>query len=67
LESRFEEYAPIELNSPLDRHFVGQSETEEMSATPFADALVVQTLGGGGGGVQRGITRSAGKIVIRDS
>jgi hypothetical protein len=67
LEHRVEEYASIGLDSPLDRYFVCQRETEEMNAPSFANALIVQTLGGCGGGIQGRITRGAGEIVLRDS
>jgi hypothetical protein len=46
LEHRVEEYVFFGLDSPLDRHFVCQSETKKMNAPSFANALVVQTLGG---------------------
>jgi len=65
-EHRIEQRAFVGLDSPLDQHFIGQSEAEEMNAPSFADALVVQALGGSGGGVQGRITSGTREIVLSD-
>ena len=37
-----------------------------MNTASFPDALVVQALGGGGGGIERRVTGSAREIVFSD-
>lgn len=61
-----EQRTSVVLDSALDQHLVRQSEAEEMNAPSFADALIVQALGGGSSGVQGSITSGTGKIVVCD-